>query len=105
MHWSDVRALHPDRWLVVEALESHSENDLRVFDRVLVVDVCRNGNAALKRCAELRRAWPHRTLCFVHTTSTELKFEEHLWLAIRSKAPVPAPINVHEEVTLRLARV
>jgi hypothetical protein len=40
MRWSAIRAAHPDRWLVVEALEAHSENDHRIFDRIAVVEVC-----------------------------------------------------------------
>ena len=37
MRWSDIRAAHPDQWLVIEALEAHSENDHRVFDGVAVL--------------------------------------------------------------------
>jgi hypothetical protein len=27
MHWLEVRAAHPGQWLVIEALDAHSEND------------------------------------------------------------------------------
>jgi RNase adaptor protein for sRNA GlmZ degradation len=83
MRWSDVRSAHPDRWLVVEALDAHSEADHRIFDQIEVVEVSANGPAAMKRYGELRREHPHREFCFVHTSLDELKFEERLWLGIR----------------------
>ena len=83
MRWSDVRAAHPDSWLVVEALEAHSENNQRIFDCIAVIEVCTDGTATMKRCAELHRQHPHRELCFVHTSKTELHIEERLWLGPR----------------------
>ena len=73
MRWEEVRVAHPDQWLVVEALDAHSENDQRIFDRVAVIDVCSDGRASMKRYAELRREHPHREFCFVHTSLVELK--------------------------------
>jgi hypothetical protein len=83
MRWPDVRAAHPDQWLVIEALEAHSENDQRVIDRIAVIDQCTDGRATMKRYGELRREHPHREFCFVHTSQTELAIEERLWLGIR----------------------
>jgi hypothetical protein len=40
MRWTEVRAAHPDQWLVIEALDPHSENDHRVFDRIAVIETC-----------------------------------------------------------------
>jgi hypothetical protein len=38
MRWADVRSAHPDQWLVIEALEAHTENRRRVFDRIAVIE-------------------------------------------------------------------
>jgi len=76
MRWSEVRAFHPDQWLVVEAVEAHSETDRRVFDRIGLVELCSDGRAAMKRYGELRREHPNREFCFVHTSKLELSFEE-----------------------------
>jgi hypothetical protein len=83
MRWQEVRAAHPDQWLVIEALEAHSENDHRVLDRIAVIDVCPDGRATMKRYGEIRRAHPQREFCFVHTSAPELDIEERLWLGIR----------------------
>lgn len=83
MRWPEVRAAHPDQWLVIEALDAHSENDRRVLDRIAVIDICADGRTTMKRYGELRRQHPHREFCFVHTSMVELKIEERLWLGIR----------------------
>jgi hypothetical protein len=83
MQWSEIRAAYPDQWLVIEALEAHSENDRRIFDRIAIVEACAEGRAAMKRYGQLHREHPHRELCYVHTSKTELEFEERLWLGIR----------------------
>ena len=67
MQWSEVRVAYPDQWLVIEALEAHSENDHRFFDRIAITEVCSDGRAAMKRYSELQREHPHREFCFVHS--------------------------------------
>ena len=91
MRWSDIRAAHPDHWLVIEALEAHSENDHRIFDRVSVVDVCVDSRSAMKRYGELHRQDPNRELCFVHTSRADLTFEERPWLGIRGLRAADLP--------------
>lgn len=86
MRWPEVRAAHPDQWLVIEALDAHSENDHRALDRIAVIDVCADGPVAMKRCAELRRLHAHREFCFVYTSAVELKIEERLRLGPRPSA-------------------
>jgi len=49
MRRADVCAAHPDQWLVIEALEAHSESQRRVFNRIAVVETCLDGAAARRR--------------------------------------------------------
>ena len=83
MRWSDIRAAHPDHWLVIEAVEAHSENNHRIFDEVAVIEVCQDGHTAMKRYGELHHQYPSREIGFVHTSRPEIAFEERLWLGIR----------------------
>lgn len=83
MRWNEIRESHPDRWLIIEALEAHSDNDHRIFDRAAIVEVCEDGRSAMKRYSVLRREHPSRELCFVHTSKPTLEFEERMWLGIR----------------------
>ena len=83
MEWSDVRAAYPEQWLVIETLETHDEDDVRVFYRVAVVETCEDGRAAMKRYRELRHAQPTRELCFVHTSNVQIRVEERVWFGVR----------------------
>jgi hypothetical protein len=83
MRWPEVRAAHPDQWLVIEALEAHSTENRRIFDRIAVVEVCADGATTMKRYSDLHRQHPQRELCFVHTGMVELEIEERRWIGIR----------------------
>lgn len=90
MRWSEVRASHPDQWLVIEALEAHSTDRRRVFDRIAVVEVCKDGRSTMKRYAELHRQHPLREPCFVYTGNAELEIEERRWIGIRGTSATGA---------------
>ncbi len=73
MSWAEVRAAYPEQWLVVEALEAHTTERLRILDKIAVVETCSDGAVAFKRYRELRGARPEREWCFVHTANVELE--------------------------------
>lgn len=90
MRWPEVRAAHPDRWLVIEALEARTVGNRRIFDRIAVIDTCPDGRTTMKRCGELHRQHPEREFCFVHTTNAELDIEERRWIGIRGTGATDA---------------
>lgn len=83
MRWGDVRVAYPDQWLVVEALEAHTDEHRRVFDRIAVVETCTDRTMATKRYRQLRHDHPERELCFVHTRNIDLDIVERPWAGIR----------------------
>lgn len=83
MRWDEVRAVHPDQWLVIEALEARTVGDRRIFDRIAVIETCLDGRSTMKRYGELHRQHPEREFCFVHTSNVELDIEERRWFGIR----------------------
>lgn len=83
MRWVDVCATHPRQWLLIEALEAHTEEHKRIIDDMAVVEVCPDGATALHRYRELRRDHPGRELYYVHTTNAELTIDERPWTGIR----------------------
>lgn len=66
MQWSQVRTAYPDQWLVVEALEAHTQERQRILDRIAVIETCSDGKAAMTCYRQLHRA--HR--CGSFTSST-----------------------------------
>ncbi len=83
MKWSDVRAVHPAQWLVIEALEAHSENQRRILDRIAVIEVCPDGSTALQSYRRLHQQYPLREFYFVHTGRAELEIGERHWAGVR----------------------
>ena len=78
MRWSEVREAHPDQWVVMEALDAHSEPGRWVVELMSVVDTCPDGLAAMHRYGELRRAYRGREFFFFHTSNREIVIEEDL---------------------------
>ena len=59
MRWSDVRTTYPNQWLVIEALEAHTEGNQRIlksgYDAAIFSDI----GATWTTCAGGRRTvWP-----------------------------------------------
>jgi len=83
MRWSEIREKYPQQWLIVEALEAHTEGDQRHLDQVAVVETCPDGATALQRYRHLHAQYPLREFYFVHTAREELDIRERQWLGIR----------------------
>lgn len=89
MRWMEVRKAYPDQWLVIEAVQAHSEDDRRILDKIAVVEACADGAAALQSYRKLHQAYPEREYYYVHTSRAELDIRERQWLGIRrGHAPV-----------------
>ncbi len=84
MDWSEIQAAYPDQWLILEALEAHSEEGLRVLDRVAVISTCADGENAVETYRKMHLEFPEREFYFIHTSRETLKIEERLWIGIRS---------------------
>lgn len=88
MRWPDVRTAHPNRWLVIEALEAHSDEGQRSLDRIAVIETCTDGAAAMRCYNELHHQYPQREFYFVHTSREMLEILESRSVSTwRSHAP------------------
>jgi hypothetical protein len=83
MQWSEVRQAYPDQWLVIEALEAHTEQNQRRLDRLAVVERCTDGQVALQSYRRLHQQYPQREFYFVHTSREELTILERHWAGVR----------------------
>jgi hypothetical protein len=83
MRWAEIRRQYPDQWLVIDALEAHTEGDRRKLEQMTVVEVCPDGATAFQRYRELHRQYPLREFYFVHTAREELDIRERHWLGLR----------------------
>ena len=83
MNWPKVRETYPDQWLIIEALEAHTEGNQRLLDRIAVVEVCPDGAAAMQSYRRLRQQYPRREFYFVHTGRESIEIKERRWIGIR----------------------
>ena len=91
MQWQEIRDTYPDQWLVVEALQAHTEGQQRLIEQMAVVAKCEDGGAALRRYRQLHQEYPAREFYYVHTARETLDIRERQWLGIRrSDAAYPA---------------
>jgi len=84
MRWSDIRKAYPDQWLIIEALQAHTENNRRMLDNIAVTETCKDGASAMRSYRRLHRQYPSREFYFVHTNRQELQIKERRWAGIRS---------------------
>ena len=83
MTWAEVQRAYPDQWLVIEALEAHSEGTQRLLDRIAVVETCADGSTALRSYERLHREHPLREFYFVNTGRETLDIWERRRIGIR----------------------
>ena len=83
MQWQDIRRHYPDKWLLIEAIKAHSENDRRVLDDIAVLEAFEDSDAAMRGYAGLHREAPQRELYVFDTDREELDIRERRWLGIR----------------------
>ena len=83
MQWSEVRQAHPDRWIIIEALEAHTEGDQRMLDRIAVIETCADGASVMQAYERLHQEYPAREFYFVHTGREKLDIHERRWIGVR----------------------
>lgn len=83
MNWPQVRKAYPNQWLVIEALEAHTEENRRVLDRIAVLETCADGAGAFQSYQRVHEEHPFREFYFVHTGRETLDIRERHWVGIR----------------------
>ena len=84
MIWPEIREKYPNQWLIVEALEAHSNAEQqRKLDNIIVIESCDDGGAALQAYRRLHHRYPAREFYFLHTSREEPDIRERQWLGIR----------------------
>lgn len=76
MKWTEARKTYPDKWLLFEAIEAHSENGKRIVDELAVINVYDDGRKALEDYAEKHKKDKTREMYVYNTKNEELLIEE-----------------------------
>ncbi len=83
MRWEEVCIHYPSQWLLIEAVNAHSEANKRILDEIAVVNVFTNSQEAMHIYAQLHHQNPECELYVVHTDRKTLDITERRWVGIR----------------------
>ena len=83
MKWDQVRETYPNKWVIVEAIKAHSEDNQRIVEDLSVYGEYENSMDALKKHAEMHKQLPNREFYFFHTSRERLDIIEKKWTGLR----------------------
>ncbi len=83
MDWQEIRKHYPQQWLLLEALQAHTEANKRILERLAVVNAYSGSAAALKEYSQMHRSTPERELYVFHTGRETLDVTERHGLGMR----------------------
>lgn len=83
MQWSEIRQQYPGQWVLVEAVDVHTEGDQRVLDDISILQSFEDVQAAMDRYSVVHRKSPFRELYIVHTSREALEISEMRLLNVR----------------------
>lgn len=86
MQWQQIRENYPAQWLLVEAIEAHTDANMRVVEELTVVNAFPDSRAALRSYVEFHDRAPDRELYVVHTDRETLEIIQRRWLGIRGRS-------------------
>ena len=85
MRWEDLRNAAPQQWVIIEAVDAHTEGDNRVIENIQLAEVFGQDNIGVLRCyAQLHKSHPEREFYVFHTSRPELNVKERKWTGIRA---------------------
>ncbi len=83
MIWKQIRQQYPDKWLLIEALEAHSNEGKRILEELTVVNPYDDSRTAIKAYQQWHRKFPGREFYVIHTDREKIEITERKWLGIR----------------------
>ncbi len=83
MNWESIRRNYPNKWLLVEAIDAHSEAGKRILEQLSVLNTFQDSLTAMRSYKELHKKSPRRELYVLHTDRETLDIKERRWIGIR----------------------
>lgn len=83
MKWQEVRSKYPEKWLLIEAIQAHSDSGKRYIDNLSVINDFDDSKNALFQYQKIKEQTPQKELYVFHTTNEELEIQEKKWHGLR----------------------
>ena len=82
MRWDEIRRMQPDKWVLVEALRSRSEDGWWIIEDMALIQVFPHAAEAWEEYKALHKVESDRELCVLSTRWDGAKIEEMVWLGV-----------------------
>ncbi|WP_405130752.1 hypothetical protein MHB43_26090 [Paenibacillus sp. FSL H8-0317] len=79
MKWGEITELHPDRFVLVEAIKASSSNRVRQLEDIAVIQNYDNPQEAWSGYKELHKLHPTRELYVFHTSRSDVEVVEEFF--------------------------
>lgn len=76
MKWVEARKIYVNKWILLEAIEAHSQDGKRIVDELFVIKAYEQGKEALKEYAEKHKKEKSREMYVYNTKNIDLLIEE-----------------------------
>ncbi len=83
MIWTEVQKSFPHQWLLIEAIQARTENDMRILDQIAVVDTFPVGETAMMGYVRLHKEEPQREMFVLHTDRQQPDIHVRKWMGMR----------------------
>ena len=84
MKWEDVRQAFPEQWILIEAIQAHTnKKNERVLEEIVPLDRFSNSPDAMRVYQEIHRDEPNRELYVLHTSRKRPNIIEKKWAGVR----------------------
>lgn len=84
MKWEDVRQAFPEQWVLIEAVQAHTDDKSeRVLEEITLLKRFSKSPDAMKAYQEIHRDDPKRELYVLHTSRKEPNIIEKKWVGVR----------------------
>ncbi len=83
MKWKEIRNQYPHQWLLLEAMDAHSELNKRIVEQFSVINSYEDSNKAMESYSQIHHKSPDRELYVFHTDKENVEILERQWLGIR----------------------
>lgn len=74
MKWKGIRNQYPHQWLLLEAMDAHTESNRRIVEQFSVLNSYINSHQAMKSYSQIHHESPDRELYVLNLNKTKWKF-------------------------------
>jgi len=84
MAWDEVKNKYPSQWVLIEAINAHTDNDKRIVEEMDVLECFgEDGDKAFKKYIELHKTNKEKEYYIYHTSHPILNIGIKKWMGVR----------------------